>query len=623
MQKTLMVLSFGLLMASCTKKAVVSSSQSSNGSSYQYSVDLTKVDNDKLEVTLINPKIDTDEITFRLPKTVPGTYSTDDYGRYLSDFKAFDSKGNQLTANKLDVNSYTIKDAKKLHKISYKIDDTWDSPEIKGTKIFEPTGSDIVANKEYSINTHCFFGYFDGMKQVPYQVTFTKPNGFYGATSMVAKSSTATTDVFEMNNYMDLVDAPILYTQPDTTVLKIGGADILVSVYSPNKMANSKEIAANINTLLNAQKEYLGGKLPIKKYAFLIVLSDSKTMTSFGALEHSYSSFYYLPEGTSEALSQTVKDVASHEFFHIVTPLNIHSEEIGNFDYNNPKMSKHLWMYEGLTEYAAGHMQAKYELITLSKYLDMLRQKITTMKSMKDNLPFTEMSANVLDKYKNQYINVYNKGALIGLCLDIKLRQLSGGKYGTQNLMQDLSKTYGKTVSFKDDELFDKITTLTYPEIRQFFATYVEGKEPLPLTDILQSVGIEYTAEATVKQASLGGIAIGFNQSTNRLKVANIDKVNDFGKAIGYKANDELVSINGQAMEMMSIQAIMNEYSANTKEGETVTVEVARKNAEGKEEIIKLSAPAILVETKQKNVLRLTENPTAEQLKLRNFWLKP
>ncbi|GAB2611068.1 peptidase M61 [Emticicia sediminis] len=623
MQKALMVLTFGMLMASCTKKAVVNSSQSSNGSTYQYSVDLTKVENDKLEVTLINPKISTDEITFRLPKTVPGTYSTDDYGRYLSDFKAFDSKGNQLTTNKLDVNSYTIKDAKKLHKISYKIDDTWDSPEIKGTKIFEPTGSDIVAGKEFSINTHCFFGYFDGMKQVPYQVTFTKPDGFYGATSMVAKSSTATTDVFEMNNYMDLVDAPILYTQPDTTVLKIGGADILVSVFSPNKKATSKEIAANINTLLEAQKEYLGGKLPIKKYAFLIVLSDNPNLTSYGALEHSYSSFYYLPEGTSQALSQTVKDVASHEFFHIVTPLNIHSEEIGNFDYNDPKMSKHLWMYEGLTEYAAGHMQAKYNLITLPKYLDMLRQKISTMKSMKDNLPFTEMSANVLDKYKNQYMNVYNKGALIGLCLDIKLRQLSDGKYGTQNLMQDLSKTYGKTVSFKDDELFDKITSLTYPEIRQFFATYVEGKEPLPLTDILQSVGIEYVAEATTKQASLGGIAIGFNQATNRLKVANIDKVNDFGKAMGYKANDELISINGKAMDMMSVQSVMNEYSANTKEGEMVTVEVARKNAEGKEEIVKLSAPAILVEAKQRNVLKLAENPTAEQLKLRNAWLKP
>jgi predicted metalloprotease with PDZ domain len=623
MQKALLALSLSVVFLSCTKKAIIKSSNVSQSNGYHYSIDLTKVENDKLEVTLLSPKITSDEITFRLPKTVPGTYSTDDYGRYLSDFKALDNKGNALTVNKLDVNSYTIKDATKLYKITYKIDDTWDSPEIKGTKIFEPTGSDIFANKEYAINTHCFFGYFDDMKQVPYQVTFTKPTGFYGSTSLVAKSSNATTDIFETENYMNLVDAPILYTQPDTTVLKIGGADILVSVFSPNKKANSKEIAANINTLLNAQKEYLGGSLPIKKYAFLIVLSDNPNLSSYGALEHSYSSFYYLPEATSEALAQTVKDVASHEFFHIVTPLSIHSEEIGNFDYTNPKMSKHLWMYEGLTEYAAGHMQIKYGLIDMPKYLDMLRQKISTMKSMKDALPFTEMSANVLDKYKNQYMNVYNKGALIGVCLDIKLRQLSDGKYGTQNLMKDLAKTYGKEQSFKDDELFDKITSLTFPEIRQFFANYVEGKEPLPLTEIMQSVGIDFLPEATVKQASLGGIAIGFNQKTNRLKISNIDKINDFGKQMGYKANDELISVNGQALEMMTMQGIMGDFSSKTKEGELVTVEVARKNADGNEEIIKLSAPAILVEAKQKNVLRLTENPTAEQLKLRNAWLKP
>jgi predicted metalloprotease with PDZ domain len=46
-------------------------------------------------------------------------------------------------------------------------------------------------------------------------------------------------------------------------------------------------------------------------------------------------------------------DVVSHEFFHIVTPLSIHSKEIQDFDYNDPKMSQHLWMYEGVTEYFA------------------------------------------------------------------------------------------------------------------------------------------------------------------------------------------------------------------------------------------------------------------------------
>ncbi|MEY4541337.1 MAG: hypothetical protein RLZZ306_3094, partial [Bacteroidota bacterium] len=45
----------------------------------------------------------------------------------------------------------------------------------------------------------------------------------------------------------------------------------------------------------------------------------------------------------------------------------------------SPKMSKHLWMYEGMTEYAAGHMQMKYNLIDLPQYLNMLKSKIGNM----------------------------------------------------------------------------------------------------------------------------------------------------------------------------------------------------------------------------------------------------
>ena len=609
------------VMTACTRRATVSTSSTQKDNLYQYSIDLTKVENDKLEVSLIAPNIKTDKVTFHLPKIVPGTYANYDFGRFVSGFKAYNAKGDTLPVSKTDANSWAISNAQSLYKISYKIDDTWDSPEIKGEKIFEPAGSDIDLNKKYAINTFCFFGYFDDMKKVPYQISFTKPEGFYGSTSLSSASSTATKDVFQVGNYMDLSDAPILYTRPDTTVLKIGGADILVSVFSPNKKANSKEIAANINSMLMAQKEYLGGTLPIQKYAFLIVLSDNPNLMSYGALEHSYSSFYYLPEGTSKDLSQTVKDVASHEFFHIITPLSIHSEEIGDFDYNTPKMSKHLWMYEGTTEYAAGHMQIMYGLIDMPQYLEVLRQKMGTMKMMNDKLPFTEMSEGVLDKYKNQYMNVYNKGALIGLCLDIKLRQLSGGKSGIQKLMRDLAKTYGKDKSFKDDELFDKITALTYPEIRDFFAKYVEGPDPLPLTDILQSVGIEYLPEATVKKISLGGINLGFNAQTKRIKIGNVSKINDFGKKMGYHLNDELISLNGQPFELVKVQNMLDEYSNNTKEGDIVTMEVARKNDAGKEEIVKLSAPAVLVETVEKNVLRLEENPTPAQLKLRNDWL--
>jgi len=593
---------------------------------YQFFVDLNKVQHDKLEVVLITPKINQDEIVYNLPKIVPGTYANYDFGRYVSNFKAFNAAGKALSVEKVNANSYKIKGAKTLTKVSYLVDDSWDSPEIKGEYIFEPAGTDIEKDSLFAINTHGFFGYFDNLKKVAYEVTFTKPAGFYGSTSMTAVKSDDKSDTFTTSTYNDLVDAPIMYSKPDTTILKVGGADILISVYSPNKQATSAEIAANVKTLLEAQKEYLGGTLPIKKYAFIIVLSDNLKNGSYGALEHSYSSFYYLPESSSEELSQTVKDVCSHEFFHIVTPLSIHAEEIGNFDFNQPKMSKHLWMYEGMTEYAAGHMQIKYGLIELPMYLNMLRNKISNMNDRyKDTLPFTEMSADVLDKYKDQYQNVYEKGALIGLCLDIKLRQLSGGKYGTQNLMRDLSKYYGKDKSFNDAELFDKITEITgFPEIRTFFKTYVEGNKPLPLVEILGSVGIDYAKSQKKREKSLGVSVynLGVNPETKGIFIIDEDGIDEFGAKLGLKAGDEFVSLNGKPLGLETFRDTRAYFMKEIKDGDPVEMVVLRKQGDKKVET-KLTTPLFIPEITEKNILTPKTNPTEAEIALLKAWLMP
>ncbi len=92
-------------------------------------------------------------------------------------------------------------------------------------------------------------------------------------------------------------------------------------------------------------------------------------------LEHSYSSLYYMPEMPIEEMNQQLRDFAAHEFFHIVTPLTIHSKEIQDFDFNNPKMSQHLWMYEGMTEYFAGSVQVKYDLISPEQYLKFFARR--------------------------------------------------------------------------------------------------------------------------------------------------------------------------------------------------------------------------------------------------------
>ena len=269
-------------------------------------------------------------------------------------------------------------------------------------------------------------------------------------------------------------------------------------------------------------------------------------------------------------------------------------------------------------------MQIKHGLIDLKTYLGMLNEKITTaVTSFNDTLPFTQMSEYCLDRHTDQYGNVYQKGALIGLCLDVKLRSLSKGKYGIQNLMTDLSKRYGKDQSFKDNELFDQITQLTYPEIREFFTRYVEGSEPLPLKETFQLVGLEYNGGGTRKVASLGKVTLGYNAKTSRVAVTDVEQMNEFGKKLGYRKGDEFVSLNGKEMTADTFRQLTSDYQANTKEGDPVEVVVARKGEDGKESNVKLSAPAILVDSDAQYEVISLPNPAPEQTALRDAWLKP
>lgn len=589
---------------------------------YQFSVDLEKCHDDKLLVELITPTILTSEIIYRLPKMVPGTYEIYDFGRFVSDFKAFDAEGTVIQSEQIDKNSWKISDAQKMAKISYKVEDTWDSG-IKEKFVFEPGGSNFEEDKNFVLNTHCLFGFFDNMLRTPYKINISHPENFYGTSSLTDVTYNGNVDTYSVPDYYQLQDAPMMYDIPDTTSLNVGGAQIIISVYSPNKVTTSKFIASKIDQILIAQKAYLGGNLPIKKYAYLIYLSSQAGGSgASGALEHSYSSMYFLPEMPEEQLAQTMKDVSAHEFFHIITPLSIHAEEIGNFDYNNPKMSEHLWLYEGTTEYAAGLVQVKYGDMSVSEYLKVIEGKMAGAKDYNDSLPFTVMSSECLTKYRDQYNNVYQKGALIGLCLDIKLRSLSDGKYGLQELMQDLSKTYGKERSFKDGELFDQIVKLTYPEIGDFFKKYVEGSEPLLINEMLNLAGIEYATASKEKEITLGGISIGLNAANNHLIIVNTQDMDDFGKAMGFQEYDEIYKINGKKLNLENAQVLITNYISNVKEGDELKMVVLRKKSErSKAKKIKLHSKVFAVIPSRKANLMLAPNATPQQILVRNSWI--
>ena len=620
MKKIIFAFAFASILLSCKTSNNLTSLTSLSKDEVQVNINLSEINNDKVLVTVKFPRIQTDEITYHIPKMVPGTYSDDNFGRFIEDLKAFDAKGNVLAVKKLDENSWSITNAKTLDKITYLVNDTFDiekSGGIGSDDIFSPCGSNIDAGKNIMLNTHCFVGYSRDFLSIPYKLTVSHPAELWGATSMTDQDSSTTNDLFVNSRYAELVENPIMYSKPDFTTFTVDDMEIQIAVYSPTGKFTAESITPEMKTMMTAQKHFLGNINTTKKYTLLLYLTTMKNdAKGIGALEHPSSTTMVYPEMISkERLVAGLIDVVSHEFFHIVTPLTIHSQEIQNFDYNSPKMSKHLWMYEGVTEYFSNLFQINQRLIDEDEFYSKMTDKITVANSMNDTMPFTTMSSNVLTSpYKEQYYNVYQKGALIGMCLDIIIREKSEGKRGILDLMQQLSKEYGVSKAFNDDELFAKITALTYPEVGDFLKTYVSGPTPIPYANYFEKVGVTKSSEKV--PASIFGNRqspnIDVNQETKEISVISGKELNVFYKNLNLKGGDIFIAINNKPISMSNIYEMFSD-SKNWKENDPISLKIKR---DGKEQIIN---GTVKLPYEEKATYNYTD---ASKVVLKEAWLK-
>ena len=497
--KQLVIFGFSLLFSVSSLAKIKNNNDLAINNPIQSTIDLTSIVDDKAPV-IINPRrFLEDEVIYRLPRVVQGSYEVSDFGNYIEGFEALDYSGKVLPSKKIDTNSWTISNAKNLDKIIYYVNDTYDI-ERNGNlpPIFSPEGTNISPDN-YMLNLHAFIGYFDVLKSNSYLLDVVAPADFKRTSALEIINTVFTNDSKVITSYVapryfDITDNPMMYGHLDVEEFLVDDIKVVLSVYSPNKVHSAQSIKETVYTMMQAQKAYLKDIHTTNRYDIILFLSDGKedSPRGFGALEHQKSTVTVLREWSSkEYLAKSIIDVVAHEFFHIVTPLSIHSEDVHYFDYNNPTFSKHLWMYEGVTEYFAQHFQVHEGLVSENEFYITMSSKINTSKRLNDTLSFTELSENIIDEpYSKEFYNVYNKGALIGMCLDILIQVESEGKRSLVSVMKELSEKYGKDKPFEDDFILDEIAEMTYPSVDLFLKNHVEGNIPIPYDEIFGKVGL-------------------------------------------------------------------------------------------------------------------------------------
>ncbi|PSL23843.1 M61 family metallopeptidase [Dyadobacter jiangsuensis] len=562
------------------------SKTSSGGSknTIQVSIDLQNVDADRVRVKVVPPRQKSGTVAYRFPKIIPGTYAIADYGRYVDDIKAFNKDGSELKTSRPDSNTVVIENARQLAYLSYLVNDTFDNEEDsdpfseKSKTIFSPAGTNIDAGKYFLLNMAGFVGYFTDQLEKPYRITIAHPEALYGTTAMVDRDDAARTDVFNLSRYPEVVDHPVMYAPADTAAFRVNDMQVLLGVYSRRGKTHASDLRPDLEKMIRAQKRFLGPINDTQKYAVLAYISSGADddAKGIGALEHNTSTSAVFREPMK---SKDLIHVISHEFFHTIAPLKVHSKEIQYFDFNNPKMSQHLWFYEGVTEYFSNLFQVNQGLIDDHAFYDLMAQKMEASRNYNDKLSFTEMSRNILDsKMKAQYPNVYQKGALIAMCLDIVIREQTQGQRGLLWLMGELSKKYGADKPFDDAELIPTITQIAGDEAGKFLVSHVQNGERIVYADFLAKVGLKKQVVPFPEPIVFVTQDVAYikTDSSNTQVMASVpDDANQFYQNLGIKDNDIFLEFNGIPVNPKDANSIIY-LGYDLDEGSPITVKVNR-----------------------------------------------
>lgn len=601
---------------------------------YIYRVDLTKIEKDRALVSLQCKGLDQDRVIFHFPKTIPGTYKELDYGEMIDSILAMDSKGEKLPSEKISNNSFQISNAKNLSTISYWVNDSWDHPKAM-SRIWPMGGTNIEDSLNFVVNASGWFGFFDGLELVPLNISFLIPKGMSSFSALPLKEADGQEIKFRARDYHHLIDCPIMISKPDTSTFMVANTKVFIESYHANgEIGFADVIKKEIQPSMEAVTSFIDS-LPVDEYHFILYLRDgkefmkvmrskevglfkkiktawsNKSLMGSGALEHGNSSFYVLSDFGDTSFTSMIKRVALHEFMHIITPLNLHSEQIGNFDYVDPKMSKHLWLYEGITEYFANLILVRSGLITEREFFsDRIRNKIYRSKLYPEKkIAFTEMSKNIFDKkYGSHYYQVYERGALIGLLLDIEIIRLTEGRRSLKEVILELSKRYGSENSFDEEGFFDEFTALVHPDLRQWFSDHVEGTIPLDIKGSLAQIGVEYSEKG--RHDVPKRILSDYGTKTRAFSFGKYREIKKVGKKDkrGFQVGDQ---VNVSKLDSL----LYDDHGYPFPEGTIINIDIKRGD-----EHMEIEHTLEYKKQKYKHRLLREKDPTKTQLRYYSFW---
>jgi predicted metalloprotease with PDZ domain len=276
--------------------------------------------------------------------------------------------------------------------------------------------------------------------------------------------------------------------------------------------------------------------------------------------------------------------LTAHEFFHLWNVKRIRPQSLEPIDYTRENYTRSLWFSEGMTTTAGNIILLRAGLLDEARYLKNLADEIGELERRPAHLTQSAEESSLdawLEKYDSyrlpqRSISYYNKGNLLGVLLDLQLREASHGSASVRDLFLWMNENYArKGQFFADTEGVRRAAeAVSHADLGWFFQKYVGGTDEIPWDDFFKTVGLHLLRRVN-SIADPGFVA------TRNFDAALVVAAVTAGSAAehaGLSVGDSILEINGkQANGGLAGRA------AEIRPGETLRLRV--RNSAGEREL--------------------------------------
>jgi predicted metalloprotease with PDZ domain len=560
-------------------------------------------------ITLANPEQHLVEVQMILPEgpaqlelQLPvwnALYQVRDFAQYVNWVHAKDRTGHALAVRALDKSRWQIIGADAGAVVQYQI--FVDSP--------GPFGAQFNSHHAF-FNLAQILMYPVEARSGPMVVRFAQvPQGWRVATPLTSMPEGS----FNAENYDRLVDSPVEIGDFKESDFDEGGGHYRVIVDAETTDYDMAKIDGMLHKIAAAATSWMEDR-PFDNYMFLYHFPRGP---AGGGMEHSYSTAIAVHADVPLQAPEVLESVTAHEFFHLWNVKRIRPRTLEPVDYTRENYTRALWFSEGCTSTAADIIELRagllderhFERQLASGIAELERRPAHLTQSAEESSLDAWLEGDAYYRRPERSISYYNKGELLGVALDLAVREASHGRASLREVFQWMNQNYAKKDRFfpDSDGVREAAEAVSHADLGWFFAKYVAGTDEIPWDDFFRSVGLRLI-EGKNTLADAGFVA---SRNFDGPMIASVTAGSEAERA-GLQTGDTILEVNGKTAADEFSQEI-----AQLSAGDTITVKV--KGRRGGERELKWkvgSRDEISYE------LRDVDKVTAEQQSRRAAWLK-